>query len=264
MANTVRNSLAILRERGARELCWQVFGKVYRSLAPNYGNMAVRDPFADIRKFASTRSPVIVDGGANEGNVTATLLRAFERPTIHAFEPNPDVVMTLTERYQSTSEVHVHEQALGPEPRTVPFHVTTDPVSSSVRSPTETKREYRDEAATIERTIEIEQVRLDEVLSSPPDVLKLDLQGYELDALRGATEFLDDIPLVFMEVEFLRAYEEQALFADVDDFMRERGFQLFNLYELKTLQDGQLGWGDALYLNRNHASIRSDHHTDSI
>jgi hypothetical protein len=98
--------------------------------------------------------------------------------------------------------------------------------------------------------IEVKLTRLDALFGEPVDLLKLDLQGYELEALRGCGEWIRQIKLITTEVEFLPLYEGQPLFSDVEAYLRERGFCLLNLYELWTQPDGQLTAGDALFLNR--------------
>lgn len=88
--------------------------------------------------------------------------------------------------------------------------------------------------------------------------LKADTQGTELAILRGAERCLRETLLaVELEVEFTPLYSGQPLFADVDVFMRERGFMLFDLGNLLCHKwrrsshvggrKGQLLAADALY-----------------
>lgn len=83
------------------------------------------------------------------------------------------------------------------------------------------------------KEVEVECDALDGVLSSKnvrPDYLKLDTQGSELDILKGADRVLrEDLLIAEIEVEFAPIYKDQPLFADIDVFMRERGFILQDL-----------------------------------
>lgn len=93
------------------------------------------------------------------------------------------------------------------------------------------------------------------------DFLELDTQGSELDILTGADRLLRESVLgVQVEVEFEPMYDRQPLFADVDTFLRARGFRLFDLARYHARREvvgagvptrGQLLWGHALYL-RDH------------
>jgi FkbM family methyltransferase len=60
--------------------------------------------------------------------------------------------------------------------------------------------------------------------------LKIDTQGTELDILRSGERLLPSVLGVEVEVSFSAFYRGQALFADVDAFLRERGFKLFLLH----------------------------------
>jgi hypothetical protein len=86
--------------------------------------------------------------------------------------------------------------------------------------------------------------------------LELDVQGGELDVLMGAGRTLDTTLGIQAEVEFAPIYVDQPLFADIDRFLRGRGFQLFDLSRYHVRRSnagpaptrGQLLWGHALYL----------------
>jgi FkbM family methyltransferase len=74
---------------------------------------------------------------------------------------------------------------------------------------------------------------LDSALASEqlaPDFIKIDTQGSELEILHGARHALEHhLLLVEVEVEFCHLYQDQPLFADVDQFMRSLGFRLQDL-----------------------------------
>lgn len=83
------------------------------------------------------------------------------------------------------------------------------------------------------KEVEVECDTLDSVLNNQnvrPHYLKLDTQGSELDILKGADRVLrEDLLIAEIEVEFAPIYKDQPLFADIDVFMRERGFILQDL-----------------------------------
>lgn len=70
---------------------------------------------------------------------------------------------------------------------------------------------------------------MDQSRHTPAQVLKLDTQGSELDVLKGAEHTLESVELIEVEVEFNEMYQGQPLFADVDSFLRRRGFELWRL-----------------------------------
>lgn len=80
--------------------------------------------------------------------------------------------------------------------------------------------------------------------------MKLDLQGYELEALKGCGKLLLHCRAIITEVEFIPLYEGAALFSDLNLFLRKNNFRLYNLYNLYSEPDGQLSSGDAVYLSK--------------
>jgi len=90
------------------------------------------------------------------------------------------------------------------------------------------------------------------------DFLQLDTQGTELEILHGAEKFLSSCVLgLKVEVEFSPLYKDQPLFADIDTYVRQFGFMLFDMsrnryrrqnYPRDLTTRGQLLWGDAFYL----------------
>jgi len=68
--------------------------------------------------------------------------------------------------------------------------------------------------------------RLDDIAEiSDVDFFKMDVQGSELAIFRNASRALSATLLIQTEVEFVELYREQPMFADVDAFLRSRGFQ---------------------------------------
>ena len=106
-----------------------------------------------------------------------------------------------------------------------------------------------------------------------PDVVKVDTQGSELMVLTGAEESLKSVVLAEVEVSFFQRYVGQPVFADIEAWMKIRGFELLELYRLKRyraanslskykplFEDGQssgrIAYGDAIFL-RNEDGLLS-------
>ena len=86
---------------------------------------------------------------------------------------------------------------------------------------------------TVTSTSPIKTTRLDDVEGLPPiDFLKLDVQGAELDVLRGATQTLENVLVIESEVEFVPLYKDQPLFGEMQVFLRERGFLFHKLLDI--------------------------------
>ena len=216
-----------------------------------FGRMANRDKYQDIKGKINTDTPIIIDAGANVGNITALFQQQYKCPTIYAFEPIPELTEGLQKRFEGHANIYIIPKAVGAETKTISFNLVNNLVSSSIFPVSDIKKHYHGEKVGIKQILNVNMVRLDEALNGIDgiDILKLDLQGYELEALKGCGDLLKDIKIVTTEIEFVPLYESQPLFGDIDIYLRSNGFKLLNLYELWTQQDGQLTAGDAVYLN---------------
>ncbi|MGB6067927.1 MAG: FkbM family methyltransferase [Desulfomonilaceae bacterium] len=111
---------------------------------------------------------------------------------------------------------------------------------------------------TVREESEIQTIRLDDVKEVDGcDLLKIDVQGGELNVLKGALALLQKASLILTEVEFGAVYEDQPLFADIDKFLRDQGFFLhdfknpgYSAYKAGIFGDlkGRLLWMDAVYV----------------
>jgi len=80
-----------------------------------------------------------------------------------------------------------------------------------------------------------------------PDLIKLDVQGFELEALVGAKRCVASARFIIVEVSLVELYLWQALFRDIYDFCRTHGFRLYAL-GAETRLGKELLQADALFL----------------
>ena len=100
---------------------------------------------------------------------------------------------------------------------------------------------------------EINITQLDELDIDKVDFIKLDIQGGEIEALKGGENLLANCLGLEVEVEFLEVYESQPLFGDVSIYLKDKGFEFIdftsiNRWERKEYGYGQTVFGDALFL----------------
>ena len=158
-------------------------------------------------------------------------------------------------------EIYINK-ALHKDKGSVDFYLTKQKTASSIYLPNKSFIEQFPEAERFEisQISKMDVESLDSQLEchniSGADFIKLDSQGSELLILEGAKRTLDDVFGLEIEVEFNQIYEKQPLFSDMDKFLRNSGFQLFDLkpyyWKRKIGKEygglkGQIVFADALY-----------------
>jgi hypothetical protein len=84
----------------------------------------------------------------------------------------------------------------------------------------------------------------------PPDLLKLDVQGAELQILQGGTRTLGHAKAIIAEVSFVELYEGQSSFSDLCAFLQAHGFTLHAL-GASTPRARALVQADALFMRHD-------------
>jgi FkbM family methyltransferase len=105
------------------------------------------------------------------------------------------------------------------------------------------------------RTVDV--VPLDDLLEEgrfrPPQFLKLDVQGFELDVLRGAAHTMAACGLILLEAAFFRFQSRMALFHEIVEWMAAHGFVIYEVVDvLRRPLDGAMGQCDLLFAREDH------------
>ena len=170
---------------------------------------------------------VIHDVGANVGTWTCLAKAIFPQAVVEAFEPLEAQGAAFTLRTANLAGVRLHPLALGPREGSVTLQVTDFPDATSVLPLSEEGR--RAFGVSPSETREVRMATLDGLIAEgvvqPPDLIKLDVQGYEIEVLKGGDQALRGARAVLCEVSFRGFYQGQAEFADVP-FLAARGFRL--------------------------------------
>lgn len=175
------------------------------------------------------------------------LSEQFPDGIVHAFEPVPAIHAALCERTASRANVRTYQQALAGTTGTSQLYVSggASDQSSSLRRPKTHLRELPD--VTFGEAIEVLTTSLDDWAAQHGvdrvDFLWLDLQGTELDALRGGEGLLSSATAVYTEVIATEQYEGAALYPELRRWLEDRGF---------VVQIEKLPWGggNVLFVRR--------------
>ena len=206
---------------------------------------------------------VLVDVGAR-GGVRGNWLPARPHLRVIGFEPEPREFTQLSQKAATEGgTVRFFNTALHNRRGPLKLFIAKDRGLTSMFEPDRVFLDTFPDAGRFDTVdaVEIEADTLDNVLRAGSvndvDFVKVDTQGSELFILEGGRHTLEHVVGVEVEVEFAPIYKGQPLFADVDRYMRDAGFALFDLrpcYWKRTAgrsvggPRGQIIWADALYL----------------
>ncbi len=194
----------------------------------------------------------VLDVGANVGQFAVAAAKLFPHAKILSFEPLPECVDQLKKNVEVLNNISVYPIAVGDSEGEVQFHVNSHSHSSSILPLTSSHRQAFPEAQE-SNEIRVNVSTLDKILSGVdikrPCLLKLDVQGYEVHALRGGEETLKHVDYVIMETSFKTLYEGELLFVDVVKIMESYGFRFLRpVGWLSDPKTGEVLQMDALFI----------------
>lgn len=227
-------------------------------LKKTYGYDPFRDRFDDLKKIIKKENPIIIDVGANIGETIEFFLKRFSQPHIVAFEPVTECYKILINKFGCYQNVFLNNCAVGDQEGIVKFNVANSLACSSIYLPTEETKNYHMNEINISNTIDVKINKLVNYINEFPeiDILKIDVQCYELSVLKSAGEALEKIKMISLEVEFIPLYGNQPLFSDIDIFLRKKGFIIYNLYGGYRRKNGQIECADVTYYNPKYINLQ--------
>lgn len=203
--------------------------------------------------------PTIFDVGSCEGLDSIKYSRMFPKARFFAFEPISSNFQKIKDNLSEykTSKINAFHLALSDKKGTIEiFKSSGNPESekgnwehgnksSSILAPEKHLELY--DWCKFDSKEEVESDTLKSFCQDHDirkiDLLHMDVQGAELMVLKGASDFLSNIRMIWMEVAYVELYKDQPLRDEVANYMRDQGFILL------TEQNRVLN-GDHLYVNK--------------
>lgn len=211
---------------------------------------------------------VIFDIGACEGEDSIRYYRLFNNSSIFAFEPLPENFQLCIQNFSliQTDRLKAFQVALSDKPGISKFYVSSGRPSglensdwdygnksSSLYPPDLVCKKYdwlKFDKEILVRTQTIERFCNDQFVDHI-DFIHLDVQGAELDVLKGCGQILSNVKAIWVEVENISIYKGQPLKKDIEKFMKISGF--FKITDTTIWND----YGDILYINSKYFSRSS-------
>jgi FkbM family methyltransferase len=195
-------------------------------------------------------SKYIVDVGANRGQFALVARKVLPKARIQSFEPLAEPNQIFKRIFDRDSRVTLYPFAIGREKTAAIIHITKDDDSSSLLPVTKMQSDLFP-GAVEQETRPVMVYPLSELIdpaSIPPaSLLKIDVQGYELDVLAGCENLLHKFSFLYVECSFIELYKGQALAYEIISWLAERNFFLISVHNMYYGKNGLAIQGDFLF-----------------
>lgn len=159
---------------------------------------SLSDEYHDLYKVIGEELSIIIDVGANIGQFSNAVKTWYPKSEIHSFEPDPEVYQILKNNLKS-SDYTLHNLALSDTKGSLKFYRSEGSLVSSIVKTSESQE-----------CIEVEAVTADSFLSDihKIDLFKIDVEGAEINVLKGAHSTLKKSKYLLVEISFDRKVSE--------------------------------------------------------
>ena len=197
---------------------------VMRSLGVYYGRKSRSSEKDRLYAQFVKSGDLVFDVGAHVGDRVASFRRLGAR--VVAIEPQPALALTLRALYGRDRNVTIESKAVGREPGTLTMKVNIDNPTVSTASSAfidAAKNAQGWEGQVWDKTIAVPVTTIDALMEAhgTPAFMKIDVEGFEAEALAGMTRLVDALSFEFTTIQ--REVAESCIARCV-----ELGFQRYN------------------------------------
>jgi FkbM family methyltransferase len=214
------------------------------------------EAIAQIIKSLNILEVNALDVGANIGNWTAAILRVLPDSKIVAFEPSAKAYLQLSERFRNSPRVECINKALGNKDSAAVLYA--DKSASGLGSLTKRRVDHFGIDFSFQEDIEIE--RLDSWIRSQPanfrpNILKMDVEGHELDVLKGGMNTLASAQVVQFEFGGCNI-DTRTFFQDFWYLFTQAGFAIYRISAAGPIQITHYSEQDECYRTTNYLAVK--------
>ena len=204
--------------------------------------------YKNLKKKYNLKINGIIHIGAHYGEEVLDYIESGVNDII-LFEPLKNNFNILSDRMQHlNANIILHNTALGSILQKTTMYVSDNEAqSSSILVPNVHLTHHPN--INFPDMEEVSVKLLDNFNYKNYNYLHIDVQGYELEVLKGATETLKHIDYILCEVNRDELYEGNAYVEEIDEFLKQYGIKRVETYWMGDI------WGDALYIKQNTYNV---------
>lgn len=206
------------------------------------------------RWFSSLDFKTVIDVGSYLGSFAFAMRMILPQVQLYCFDPLEENITQVNDNLGKWGQLETFQTALGDKRGEVEFNLNDFRASSSILEMDPFHRKTFPET-THARKVKVSIALLDDFLPKmklkKPVLLKVDVQGFELNVLRGGLKILSKVDFLLLEVTYQTLYKNQPLFGDVYKFLNKQGFDFAgSLDSLASPENEAILQSDALFIRK--------------
>ena len=213
----------------------------------NHNQVTNFDIIISSLKNKNFKPDYIVDIGCFKGIWTNRLLKFFPNSKYILFDADDKNIKYLDKLKSSNKNVYYNIKLLSDDEKDYDFFSM-----ASGSSIFEEQTNYPREIKKIRSSLLYNELP-NEIKNTKSNLIKLDVQGAELKIITGLKELINNFEVIILEVSLHKYNKDAPLFYDVINYMKNKGFVLYDIYDLKRLgnKDSYLLQFDCVFLRDN-------------
>ncbi len=200
-----------------------------------------------LRKINSINT--LVDIGSNKGQFILLLERYFPDAKVYSFEPIKEILNKQKKFFNYKKDIFFFNFGLGCKNAISNFYITNKTDSSSFLQINKNNNTSDNYVVREKRKIKI--IKLDKILIKKkllkPILVKIDVQGYELEVLKGSKKMLNRIDYLLLEVSKNRMYKKQPLETEIVKYLKKYKFKVVKSSEWMEIKNTNFLQRDILF-----------------
>ena len=195
------------------------------------------------RYLSDLNIDMIIDIGAHEGEFLETMLKIEKIKTFYAFEPQKDIFVKLNKKFSKNKKITLFNYAMDKEVSNKRLQINKLSMTSSLAEINEksvylklknfltfSKKNFIDEYEIQTNTVD----KVFEGINLHKTLLKIDVEGYEMNVIKGSLEKLKEIPFVLLENQFGNHYKNNN-FNEIENILLQEKFSVLKKFLFPTM-----------------------------